>query len=65
MDELVKAVAAKAGIPEAAARTAVQVVVQHLKSRVPGPLAGQIDAALTGTEGGGGGLGGMLGKLGG
>ena len=61
MDELVKMVAARTGIPEDKARMAVELIVQHLKGKLPEPLAGQIDAALTG---GGGGLGGLLGKLG-
>ncbi len=65
MDELVKLVAQKAGIPEDAARTAVNTVLGFLKEKLPAPLAGQIDGLL---HGGGvspdvlGGLGGILGK---
>jgi hypothetical protein len=62
MDELVKMVVAKTGVPEDKARMAVEVVLQHLKGKLPGPLASQLDSALSG--GTGGGLGGMLGNLG-
>lgn len=61
MDELVKLVVARTGIPEDKARMAVEVVVQHLKGKLPAPLAGQLDSALSG---GGGGVGGLLGNLG-
>ena len=61
MDELVKQVASRIGVPEDKARMAVELVVQHLKGKLPGPLASQIDAALSES---GGGLGGMLGQLG-
>ncbi len=65
MDELVKLVAQKTGMPEATAKTAVDTVIGYLKQKLPAPVAGQIDAVL---QGGGGmgdiakGLGGMLGK---
>ncbi len=65
MDELVKLVAQKTGMPEATAKTAVDTVIGYLKQKLPAPIAGQIDAVL---QGGGGmgniakGLGGMLGK---
>jgi uncharacterized protein (DUF2267 family) len=66
MDEVVKLVANKVGISEAQARQAVDVVVSFLKDKLPEPIAGQIDAALTGKLGGlgdlAGGLGGLLGK---
>ncbi len=48
MDELVKLVAQKTGISEAQARTAVDTVLGYLKSRLPAPVAGQIDAVLAG-----------------
>ncbi len=65
MDELVKLVQQKTGLPEDKARLAVDTVVNYLKARLPAPLAGQVDAAL---KGGGSmgdvaqGLGGMMGK---
>ena len=60
MDEIVKLVVAKTGIGEDKARMAVELVVQHLKGKLPGALGAQLDSALAG----GGGLGGVLGKLG-
>ena len=66
MDELVELVSKKAGIPEATARTAVNTVVDFLKKRLPAPLAGQVDAVLSGVDADqigniAQGLGGMLG----
>lgn len=65
MDEVVKMVVEKAGIPEDKARMAVQVVAGYLKDKVPGPMAAQVESALTGTGGAAAGLGSVLGgKLG-
>ena len=58
MDDLIKMVTDRVGIPQDKARSAVELIVNQLKSRLPGPMAGQIESALSG---GGGGLGGMLG----
>ncbi|HEX8140866.1 MAG TPA: hypothetical protein VF544_25085 [Pyrinomonadaceae bacterium] len=69
MDELVKVVAERAGIPEDKARTAVNTVIGFLQERLPASVAGQLQN-LTGSAGGNaadvagdviGGLGGMLG----
>lgn len=46
MDELVKLVSQKSGIPEDAARKAVDTVLGFLKQKLPAPIAGQIDAAI-------------------
>jgi hypothetical protein len=66
MDELVKLVSQKVGIPEAQARQAVDTVVGFLKEKLPEPLAKQVDAAIKGDVSGlgdlAGGLGGLLGK---
>lgn len=65
MDELIKKVSEKTGLSEEMARQAVEVVVDHLKDKLPGPLAGQIDNVLnlSGKSGGLSGLaGGLLGK---
>jgi uncharacterized protein (DUF2267 family) len=66
MDELIKLVANKVGISEAQAKQAVDTVLGFLKDKLPGPIAGQIEAALEGDVGGlgdlAGGLGGLLGK---
>ncbi len=52
MDELVKMVAKKVGISEAQAKQAVETVLGFLKDKLPGPLAGQLDAILEGDMGG-------------
>jgi uncharacterized protein (DUF2267 family) len=66
MDELVKLVSNKVGIPEAQAKQAVEVVLGFLKERLPKPMAKQVDAALkgdlSGLEGMAGDLGGLFGK---
>ena len=65
MDELVKLVSAKTGLPAEQAKVAVTTVLGFLKEKLPAPLAGQIDALIAG----GGmptdlmsGLGGLLGN---
>jgi hypothetical protein len=69
MDELVKVVAERAGIPEDKARTAVNTVMGFLQERLPASVASQLEN-LTSSVGGNvadmaggviGGLGGMLG----
>ena len=68
MDELVKAVSERTGLSEAQARAAVETVISLLKSRLPAPVASQIDSFLAGDGSTGGlsdlagGLGGLLGK---
>lgn len=47
MDELVRQVAQKVGISEDMARTAVETVVNYLKSRLPAPIAAHVDTALS------------------
>ena len=63
MDELVKLVVEKTGLPEATAKQAVDTVIDFLKDKLPEPIAGRLDDIL---EGGGtadllGGLGGLFG----
>lgn len=60
MDELVKQVAAKTGISEENARTAVNTVIGFLKDKLPAPIAAQIDNVI----GGGGESSGAAGSLG-
>ena len=48
MNELVKQLAQKTGLPEAQARQAAEFVVKFLKDKVPAPIASQIDSALQG-----------------
>jgi hypothetical protein len=67
MQEIVKLVSEKTGLPEAQAKLAVETVVSFLKTKLPAPLAAQLDGVIAG---GGmpdlgslaGGLGGMFGK---
>ncbi len=59
MDELVKLVSQKTGIPENSARQAVDTVLEYIKERLPDPIAGQVEALLAG-----GGLPDDLGDLG-
>ena len=71
MDELINLVAQKTGIAPAQARTAVETVLGFLKTRLPAPIAGQLDSLVGGGAGGAGGgdlgdmakgLGDMLGR---
>lgn len=67
MDELTRLIVSKTGISEAHARMAVETVLGYLKTKLPAPLAGQLDSVV---QGGGGldvasmgnALGGLLGK---
>ena len=60
MEELIKQVSAKAGISEDQARSAVTTVMGFLKDKLPAPIAGQVESAMSGQ---GGGVGGTLGDL--
>jgi len=60
MEELIKQVTAKAGISEEQARTAVSTVLDFVKTKLPAPIAGQIESVMSGE---GGGIGGMAGGL--
>ncbi len=68
MDELVKLVVEKTGLPEATARKAIDVVIGYLKKKLPGPVGAQIDTLLAGGQAAQGlesaaqALGGLLGK---
>ncbi|MCC7360740.1 MAG: hypothetical protein IT317_14760 [Anaerolineales bacterium] len=59
MEELIKLVSEKTGLPAAQAKVAVETVLGFIKQRLPEPLAGQLDGLLAG-----GGAGDMLGGLG-
>ena len=66
MEELIKQVTAKAGISEDQARSAVKAVLDFVKTRLPAPIAGQIENAISGEGGGiGGTVGDIAGKVGG
>lgn len=72
MDELVNFVSQKTGLPAEQARMAAETVLNFLKTKLPPPIAGQIDSALgeSGSDGSGGGqmsgvaqgIGSLLGK---
>jgi hypothetical protein len=64
MDELIKLVSQKTGLPQDKAKLAVDTVVNFLKTKLPPSIAGQLDMVLKGgslpddlTKG----LGGLLG----
>ncbi len=46
MDELVKMVAEETGLPEVQARKAAEAVIKFLKTKLPEPLAGQVENFL-------------------
>ena len=68
MNEIVQMVVQRTGVPEDKAREAVQVVLEHLRSRLPGPIASQLDSYIQGgsqqNQGGTGGIGDLLKKVG-
>ena len=51
MDELIKQVSEKTGLSEEKAKTAVDTVVNFLKDKLPAPIAGQVDNALSSAGG--------------
>ncbi len=76
MDEIVNLVVQKTGISQEDAQKAVQVVVDTLKSKLPAPIAAQVDTFISGGVTGGvsaletegekflqGEVGGLLGRL--
>jgi hypothetical protein len=67
MNELVNLVVQKTGLSQENAQKAVQTVIDFLKSKLPAPIAGQVDAALRGDFSGTTGQAGEMfkGKLGG
>lgn len=74
LDELVRRISEKTGLPEEQARSAAEAAIGFVKEKLPEPIAGQIDSYLgggtgeAGNEGGGDLLGqaqNALGNLGG
>ena len=63
MDELIKQVVERTGISESQAQTAVTTVLGFLKTRLPEPIAGQLDGLLGGAAGAAGGLAGSAGDI--
>jgi uncharacterized protein (DUF2267 family) len=65
MEELVKLVSQKTGLPEGQAKIAVETVLGFLKEKLPAPIASQLDNALSNTGGGQGlakGIGNLFGN---
>lgn len=56
MDQLAAFVSEKTGLPQDQAQQAAQAVVDFLKSKLPGPIASQIDGLI----GGGASAGGLM-----
>ncbi len=46
MENLIKLVSEKAGIPEAKADTAIQTVVNFLKNKMPGGIGAQVESFI-------------------
>jgi uncharacterized protein (DUF2267 family) len=53
MDELINQVAQRTGLAPDKARMAVDAVLGFLKTRLPAPIASQLDSALSGSAAGG------------
>ena len=63
MDELIRQVVERSGISEQQARGAVDTVLGFLKTRLPEPLAGQLDGLVGGATGAAGGIAGAAGDV--
>ncbi len=48
MDELIKLVSQKTGLPQDKAQQAVETVLNYLKQKLPPSIAGQIDSVVAG-----------------
>ena len=48
MNELIQQLKSRVGLDDAKAQSAVQTVMEFLKQRLPGPVASQLDSALSG-----------------
>lgn len=51
MDELIKEVTKRTGLPEAQARAAADAVIGFLKTKLPEPAAGMLDQFVAGGQG--------------
>lgn len=66
--QLIEQITQRVGIPAEKAQAAVETVVGFLKQRLPGPIASQLDNAVSGEDSSSGvagaakSVGGMLGK---
>jgi len=48
MDEVIQQLKSRVGLDDDKARSAAQTVVEFLKQRLPGPVASQLDSAISG-----------------
>jgi len=62
MDELIKMIVQRTGISEEQAGEIANIVLEFIKSKLPGPIASQLDSLISGE--GGGVLGTITGALG-
>ena len=51
MNEIVQQIVQRVGIPEDKARMAAQVVIEHLKGKLPASVSSQFDSYLSGQQG--------------
>lgn len=51
LDELVRRISEKTGLPEEQARSAAEAAIGFVKEKLPEPIAGQIDGYLGGGTG--------------
>ena len=51
MNELMEKLKSRAGLNDSQAQTAAQTVIEHLKQRLPGPVAGELDKLVSGQGG--------------
>lgn len=51
MEELIAAIAAKTGLPADKASAAADAALDFIKSKLPAPIAGQLDGLLSGNAG--------------
>jgi hypothetical protein len=64
--QLIEQISQRAGIPAEKAQAAADTVISYLKEHLPGPVASQLDNAMSDEDSGGGsGMAGAAGKLGG
>lgn len=57
MDELISQLTSRVGLSPQQARQAAETVLGFVKSRLPGPIASQVDGIIGGKGGSSGGLG--------
>lgn len=51
MDELIQQLKSRVGLDDNKAQSAAQTVIDYLKQRLPGPVAGELDKVVSGTGG--------------